>query len=91
MQDYSNTSGKKATKDPHASTTHLQKKEQNLTVNSAAATPKGFEITVCDLTLNSGQVYDISNEVQDIKIHESLYQSAFRVEIYIFDLTTILF
>lgn len=59
--------------------------EQNLTVNSAAATPKGFEITVCDLTLNSGQVYDISNEVQDIKIHEGLYQSAFRVEIYIFD------
>ena len=59
--------------------------EQNLTSNSAAATPKGFEITVCDLTLNSGQVYDISNEVQDIKIHEGLYQSAFRVEIYIFD------
>ena len=59
--------------------------EQNLTTNSSAATPKAFEITVCDLTLNSGQVYDISNEVQDIKIHEGLYQSAFRVEIYIFD------
>ena len=68
------------------STNKNQVAENNVTIS-----PLAFVFEKCDLTPNTGNVIDILDLVQDIKIHESLNRSSIAAEIFINDAVNLIF
>lgn len=57
----------------------------NVIVDGAIASPKGFLIEEALLTANNGSQFNIKNYIQDIKITESIYRSSITAAIYLLD------
>jgi len=57
----------------------------NVIIDGAIASPKGFIIEEALITANNGNQFDIKNYIQDIKITESIYRSSITAAIYLLD------